>query len=100
MLLNMLGNQLTTGTAFKQTANTGLLYFNGRLLALMEASKPYEMVRAISTPTPAAVTLSSASPQPVWVAENIYQCCAGNQRWCLPINFSHCVVFSFLSLLK
>jgi len=43
MLLNMLGNQLTTGTAFKQTANTGLLYFNGRLLALMEASKPYEM---------------------------------------------------------
>jgi len=43
MLGNMLGNTLTAGRTFKDTANTGLLYFNGRLMALMEASKPYEM---------------------------------------------------------
>lgn len=47
MLGNMLGNTLTAGRTFKDTANTGLLYFNGRLMALMEASKPYEMVRPL-----------------------------------------------------
>eukprot|EP00854_Cymbomonas_tetramitiformis_P011461 gene11461-13546_t len=43
LLGNLLKNLLRTGTTFKSTANTALLYFNGKLLALMEASLPVEL---------------------------------------------------------
>lgn len=49
MLGNIILNALRTGRTFKDTANTGLLFFNNRLLALMEASKPFEMVGAFAS---------------------------------------------------
>ena len=48
MISSIVMNSIRTGTSFKDTANTSLLWFNNTLMALMEASPPIELVSDVA----------------------------------------------------